>query len=280
MRIAQRRIEAVLDRRLPHWRIERRIQNREKSAVYRLVGRDDETETAILKCLPLWVRSPHSDAEFLRQGGTNFGTITLVKCLEYFEETVMRGTRPIAFILMERWATSLRDHAKKNRPLTPETVRTHLRATLDLSQTLLADTGLIQWDFKPSNVLMSEDGTRSVFGDYGGLAPLEAGPRGAQFTEKFAPPERILDEPSAGIASLAYSIGLTGYWLASGKVPHEAVPVAGRFAVLALHGPGLDRETRERVAPLLPALRRLTARKPGDRPQSLDEIQALLSAAF
>ena len=265
---------------MPDWQITKRLQNREKSAVYLLTHHADPTRECVLKCLPLWLRERHSDTDFLRERGTELGTDTVVKCLDFFEETVMRGTRPIAFIVMEHWPATLKSHANALRPLTAVQVRDFLASAVDLSQRLLDETGLVQWDFKPSNILLNTNAGTTVFADYGGIVPLENGPKKAQFTEKFAPPERLLDEPGAGIASLAYSIGLTGYWLIAEKVPHEVVPASQRYTVLSLHGPNLDREARSRHAALLPALRHLTARRAQDRPQSLEAIAQLLNDAL
>lgn len=269
MRIAKRRIEALLERRLPGWHLAEKLQDRDKSTVWRVTKDGD---TAALKYAALWFKDPVHDIDFLREHGNLLDTPSLVHCREWFEETVMRGTRRIGVILMDYHPTTLKAFVRRNAPLPPDEIHRLLTVMVTLCRDLKRDTGLIHWDLKPSNVLMDKVGQTGVLSDYGGLEMETDGPLRAQYTDDYAPPERLFGEANHGEATLAFTIGLAGAWIVKGHPPFKDMELKERHAALAEKGLDFSEDDRHRTGAVLPILEKCLKRDPTERYQSFQAI--------
>lgn len=274
MRIAKRRIEALMERRLPGWRLAQRLQDRDKSTVWRIEKDDD---VAALKYVALWFRDPVHDIKFLRDHGDLIDTPSLVRCREWFEETVMRGTRRLGVILMDYHPTTMKAYARRHRPLPADEIRRLMTIMVTLCRDLKQQTDLIHWDLKPSNILMDKKGQAGVLADYGGLQLPKDGILRAQYTDDYVPPERWFDDPNHGEATLAYTIGLSGYRIAQSRPPHPDLEIPDRFKAMAEGDLDLSEEDRARIGDMLPVLEKCLRRDPAERYQSFEAILADLA---
>jgi serine/threonine protein kinase/CubicO group peptidase (beta-lactamase class C family) len=150
--------------------------------------------------------------------------------------------------------------------------------------------GIIHRDIKPANLLLDTGGTVKVL-DLGLAKILEtsntlSGPsagneltRSGVFmgTVDFMAPEQAEDSRRADHRADIYSLGCTLYFLLAGRVPFPAETVLKRLmAHLEREIPSL-RTLRADVSPILDDLcRRMLAKSPEDRPQSMGEVVELL----
>lgn len=151
---------------------------------------------------------------------------------------------------------------------------------------------VIHRDIKPGNLLLDREGTIKIL-DLG-LARVveeEMAPAGATLAERltvhgqmlgtvdYISPEQAVDTRSADRRSDIYSLGCTLYRLVTGRVMFEGeTPVAKLMAHLDAPIPSL-RDARPEVSPQLDRVfRKMVAKSPADRYQSMDEVIVALEA--
>jgi serine/threonine-protein kinase len=116
---------------------------------------------------------------------------------------------------------TLSDLVRRDGPLAAEEAA---RIGTDLCRALAAihAKGLVHMDVKPGNV-MRAGGGRIVLLDFGftrASAGATGGPLGG--TPYFCAPEQLEGRDSIGPVTDIYALGVTLYWLVSGRYPHEA----------------------------------------------------------
>ena len=148
------------------------------------------------------------------------------------------------------------------------------------------DKGIYHRDIKPSNLMLDPRGTVKILdlglarmekeADLFGPAEPDPGltrPGDIMGTVAFMPPEQAYNARDADHRSDIYSLGCTLYYLLTGRPPYSGVT---RMACLLAHReqpiPRL-RDARPEVPPVLDAaLRRMMAKAPEDRYQSIDAL--------
>ncbi len=143
--------------------------------------------------------------------------------------------------------------------------------------------GVIHRDVKPSNIMLLPDRTVKVT-DFGLSKSLSAdvdatGAGRIMGTPRYMSPEQCRGEPTDGRTD-AYSLGLTGYYLLAGKHAYDGESI-GKVINDQINSP---LPSVAEVAPDFPAsaqraLDRLCEKNPTDRPQSMDEVIAILEAS-
>jgi eukaryotic-like serine/threonine-protein kinase len=166
---------------------------------------------------------------------------------------------------------SLGQTIREDGPLSPERTAEIGLQILDALRAAHAQ-GVLHRDVKPENVLIAEDG-RVVLTDFG-IARLEADSTmtrtGLVGTPAFIPPERLRGGPAQRESDL-WSLGATLYAAVEGKPPHDkGMAMATMHAVL-----NESPAPSVRAGRLGPALMRLLAKEPADRP-GYDETARLL----
>jgi eukaryotic-like serine/threonine-protein kinase len=149
--------------------------------------------------------------------------------------------------------------------------------------------GVLHRDVKPSNLLRHEDGTVKV-SDFG-LARLQAGPRDGfaptrpQLTHTstllgtvdFLAPEQARNIRDADHRADIYSLGCTLHYLLTGKPVYGGKSVMQKVAAHQKQAvPSLRTDLPEISPELDGVFQRLLAKKPADRPQSMQEVIDLL----
>jgi formylglycine-generating enzyme required for sulfatase activity len=149
--------------------------------------------------------------------------------------------------------------------------------------------GVLHRDVKPSNLLRHEDGTIKV-ADFG-LARLQAGPRDGfaptrpQLTHTstllgtvdFLAPEQARNIRDADHRADIYSLGCTLHYLLTGKPVYGGNSVMQKVAAHQKQAvPSLRTDLPEISPELDGVFQRLLAKKPADRPQSMQEVIDLL----
>ena len=143
--------------------------------------------------------------------------------------------------------------------------------------------GIVHRDIKPANLLMNREGVLKILDM--GLASFSDRKAAAELTHSgamlgtvdYMPPEQALDTRSADARSDIYSLGITLWYLLVGRAAYDgdsmmAKLLAHRDAPL----PSLGGARGEVPTALDMAFRRMIAKKPEDRFQTMDEVIAAL----
>jgi serine/threonine protein kinase len=149
------------------------------------------------------------------------------------------------------------------------------------------EQGLVHRDVKPSNLFLTTAGVVKVldlglarlYAEEGGDGSL-TGAGHLMGTADFMAPEQLLDSHSADIRADLYSLGCTLYHLLAGDPPFgdEAYPTTARKREAHLQEPAPDIRARRPDVPagLAAVLRRLLAKRPGERYATPAEVAAAL----
>ncbi len=142
--------------------------------------------------------------------------------------------------------------------------------------------GVVHRDVKPDNILLERGTGRALVTDFGiarvvqSLDPGGAAPAG---TPQYMSPEQARGEDVDGRSDL-YSLGVTAYFAATGRLPFEA---ANAHALMLKHAEEPAPPVRD-AAPQLPrafaaAVDRLLAKTPDERFESADALAASIGEA-
>jgi serine/threonine protein kinase/WD40 repeat protein len=149
--------------------------------------------------------------------------------------------------------------------------------------------GVIHRDIKPSNLMLDPEGTVKIL-DLG-LArfqrDLESAPDAPALTQTgqlmgtvdFIAPEQAMDTRSADARSDIYSLGCTLFYLLTGRAVYPTGSFAQKVVAHMTHTiPSLS-DLRDEVPEELDAVfQRLVAKRPEERPQSMEEVIAELES--
>ncbi len=137
--------------------------------------------------------------------------------------------------------------------------------------------GVIHRDFKPQNVLMTEQGEPKIT-DFG-LAKMQEGPKLTRAGAMMGSPAYMSPEQATGGATDGktdvYSLGVTLFQMAAGRLPFEEEGPALFMAHLQNEPPRLEALNAEVPAELADLVARMLAKEPATRP-SLDEVADVL----
>jgi serine/threonine protein kinase len=170
---------------------------------------------------------------------------------------------------------------KTKGPLSPEKAMDCIRQAASALQ-YAHEQGVIHRDIKPGNLLCDTSGVVRLL-DLG-LVRFEDGGDGLTGTQQvmgtidYMSPEQAADTKRADARCDIYSLGCTLWFLLTGKKLYDAKGVVER--IMMHRGaplPQLAKECKAKVPPALDELyRKMVAKKPDDRPQTMAEVVATL----
>jgi hypothetical protein len=138
------------------------------------------------------------------------------------------------------------------------------------------DAGVIHRDVKPSNLMLLEDGTVKVL-DLGLATMSSDTPDGAARgkligTIEYMAPEQMENPDGADKRSDVYSLGATFFFLLVGRSPYEGSLLEQARALRDAPPPELYRFRQDADLRLDQIVRRMLAKRPEDRFQSMQEV--------
>jgi len=150
------------------------------------------------------------------------------------------------------------------------------------------EQGLVHRDIKPSNLMLTSEEVVKVLDlglarfqhapDGRGLAPLTQDGKGMMGTPDYMAPEQALDLRCADVRADVYSLGCTLFFLLTGKPPFIGNTLAEKLMKhQAAEPPALDQARPEVPGALATAVRRMLAKQPEERQQSMTEVAAALA---
>lgn len=171
---------------------------------------------------------------------------------------------------------SLDDRLVEGRPM-PVAEVARIGRAMALALAHAHAEGVIHRDFKPQNVLMTEQGEPKIT-DFG-LAKMQEGPKLTRAGAMMGSPAYMSPEQATGGATDGktdvYSLGVTLFQMAAGRLPFEEEGPALFMAHLQNEPPRLEALNAEVPAELADLVARMLAKEPATRP-SLDEVADVL----
>jgi eukaryotic-like serine/threonine-protein kinase len=232
-----------------------------------------------LKVLSHQLESAESRARFLREGRLA-ASINHPNSVYVYGTEEIDGTPAIAMELVS--GGTLQDRVKRDGPLP---VREAVDAALQLVAGLEAAQaiGILHRDIKPANCFEDADGTVKI-GDFGLSISTEA--RGdisltqtGVFlgTPAFCSPEQLRGE-ELNVRSDMYSVGMTLYYLLTGRTPFEADNMVKLLATVLEKTPPSPRQFQPRIPRALAnVVLRCLEKTAGDRFRNYAELRKALA---
>lgn len=146
-------------------------------------------------------------------------------------------------ILMELCPTNLQDYVIDRFPVSCGEAIYYMKSLARVLDRLSRSprSSFLLTDFKPSNLLLSED-NRLMIGDLGGLKRLSSVSTitNAQFTPNWSAPELVLKGDRPTLFSAVYSYGLVAYYIWEGQLPYESEDFIERIRLIREKGTRYD----------------------------------------
>jgi serine/threonine protein kinase len=231
-----------------------------------------------LKILSQRFDAPEARKRFLREGRLA-ASINHPNSVYVFGTVEIGGVPVIAMELM--LGGTLDERVRREGPLD---VRAAADAALHIIDGLEAAhaVGILHRDIKPSNCFLDADGTVKI-GDFGLSISTEAhGDTRVTVNESFmgtpafASPEQLRGDELT-VRSDIYLVGVTLFYLLTGRLPHESNDMVRLLAkVLENPAPSPAQYRPEIPARLCQAVQRCLAKCPGDRFKNYDELRGEL----
>lgn len=181
---------------------------------------------------------------------------------------------------------SLRDRLKRDGPLPINDALTLTREIAGAIGVAHA-AGVVHRDIKPENILLS--GGHALVADFGVAKALKdaSTPRGGLTTAGmslgtpgYMAPEQVAADPAANHLTDIYSLGIVAWEMLVGKAPFADLPPAQQLAAHVTTVPDAVTAHRQDCPPVFAdAIARCLAKDPRDRPQTADDVKALLESA-
>jgi hypothetical protein len=246
-------------------------------AVYEAEQMDSGRRVA-LKILSQSLDSAEARARFLREGRLA-ASINHPNSVYIYGTEEIEGTPAIAMELVQ--GGTLEDRVKRKGPMPASEA---VDAILQIIEGLGAAqaVGVLHRDVKPSNCFIENDGTVKV-GDFGlsistkGQTETTVTVTGTFLgTPAFSSPEQLRGD-ELDVRSDIYAVGITLYYLLTGKTPFKADNLV-RFIATVLERPAKSPATRRRDIPkgLCRAVLRCLEKQPARRFRDYRELRAAL----
>jgi CheY-like chemotaxis protein len=238
-------------------------------------------DRALLRTVAIKVTGEHPDAPPILEEARALAAISSPSIVTVYGFGNHRG---VDYLVMERvYGVSLDDRLEDQRgrgqPLALAEAL-HLLTALAEGLAVTHQAGIVHWDLKPANVMLTPGG-RVVLLDFGIFMPAFAAAQAPMFrgTPAYSAPEAIRGrvEPTEAFLVDAYALGVLGFELFTGRLPFDA-PTAEELWAQHQKQPPPPLASVRADAPevVCRVIAELMAKEPADRPPSMQEVARTL----